>query len=121
MYTFISAERATLTETENKRRTYTLERYLVNSGLSYDVVCGVYCGVAEMSFRVHGHFPDALAVADYFNQESILVVYPDDSAVLYYTDGRQSQSIGKFREVPEVEALESDCYSIINNQYFRAA
>ena len=121
MYTFISAERYNLTKAENDRRTNTLERYLENQGLQFDHVCGVYGGVAEMSFRVHGHFPDALAVADYFNQESILVVYPDDSAVLHYVDGRQSQSIGKFREVDEFEARKHEGYSIINNKYYLAA
>ena len=121
MYTFISAERYNLTQAENDQRTETLRRYLDNQGLTYDEVCGVYCGVAEMSFRVHGHFPDALAAADYFNQESILVVYPDDSAVLHYVDGRQSESIGKFREVDEVEARKHSGFSIIDNKYYLAA
>ena len=121
MYTFISAERYNLTKTENKRRTDTLERYLANRGLSYDVVCGVYLGVEEMSFRVHGRFPDALAVAEYFDQESILVVYGDRSAVLHYCDGRPSQDIGVFRRVDETTARRHAGYSIIGNKYYLAA
>ena len=119
-YTFISAERAGLSREENNKRTKALRRYLLNQGLEFVDVCGVYCGVEEMSFRISGRFPEAQDAAEYFEQESYLFVDDSDQAYLIYTETGKTEHIGTFRRVHEFEARKRAGYSIIENEFYLA-
>ena len=120
-YTFISAERAGLPREENNKRTENLRRYLLRGGLEFVDVCGVYCDVAEMSFRISGRVPEAQAIAEYFEQESYLFVDESDQAYLIYTESGKTEHIGTFRQVHESEARKHAGYSIIEDKYYLAA
>lgn len=95
----ISAELSSLKASENKARTLILVREMLELGLDFVAVKGVYKGVAERSFVVFEHGMPTGWILDTmrkFGQESILAIESDNKATLVYADG-SAECLGKFQ------------------------
>lgn len=82
---------------------------------------GSYNGIQEMSYIIVTNDRDGiLDIARTFNQESILWVYPDRSADLFFTDTKdgQRQSVGIWHETHKAYAESLPCYSKFDGRYF---
>ncbi len=82
----------------------------------YHPLQGCYNGLVEASYIVpltgHGNSRDqVLAVAKEYSQESILWLDNQRGAHLYFTDGKKALYLGKWREVPEVQAKSRSAYT----------
>lgn len=81
-------------------------------------VNGKYKNQLEKSIAVDIQFTDAMKkVADFFEQESILLVDEVGMARLLFNDG-SLMKIGKIKQVDKREALKKDSYSEVNGKYF---
>lgn len=99
MHYIISAERYNLTVEENKARTLAFVQEMLDLGLTFVAVQGVYKGTSEQSFIVNAHgMPTGWIRRKMreLDQESILVIEKDNSATLVYADGA-AESLGKFQ------------------------
>lgn len=110
MHYIISAERYDLTVEENKARTLAFVQEMLDLGLTFVAVRGVYKGTSEQSFIVNaygmptGWIQHKMRELD---QESILVIEQDNSATLVYADGAE-EYLGKFqRHRGSVDGLEA--------------
>lgn len=91
---------------------------LIKSNTSFTIVKGVYKGNSELTFMlistdVKKHINNldiALNLGLLFNQESVLEVLNDDTAILHNIGGEMVK-IGKFTEVSETESLGYDSYT----------
>lgn len=113
----ISAERFNLSVEDNKARTLGLVKDMLELGLSFTAVQGVYKGTAEQSFIVFAHgVPDGWMMAKMreLDQESILAVEVGNGANLVYADGG-TEYIGKFQR--HKGALDDrEAYTLIADQ-----
>lgn len=99
MHYIISAERYNLSKDENKARSLAFLQELLDLGLTFVSVKGVYKGVEEQSFIVNAHgMPTGWIQRKMreLDQESILVIENDNQATLVYADGAVV-SLGKFQ------------------------
>lgn len=100
---------------------------LERDNVRFQVVNGVYKGTKELVFLmsstdVNTHDQNltvAYMLGFLFNQESLLEVHNDSTAVLHYLGGNSKQ-IGSFTQVEQIEALNHDSYTFepITNRYF---
>lgn len=82
-YGIISAERGSLTDAQNARRTDTLRRILENRGLPFLPTIGVWEGTSELSFLLpHISGTDIRNIAVMFDQEAWI-----HDGRMYYRDG----------------------------------
>ena len=122
---FISAERSNLTKEENRDRTNSLSTILrgllLVEGMTIELVQGYYKGTKEVSFKVTGDINEAFfkVLSDKFDQESILFLDRDDNAILWFTESKTMEPIGRMIETNSTEGL--DNYSIIGNKIFKVA
>lgn len=96
---------------------------LNGQGIETTEVLGVYKGDSEKSIMVEltdYNFNNVKTIAKLFNQESILV--SNSKALLLFSDGSGSITLGALQEVTEDEAKSSDSYTYIpsTNKYILA-
>lgn len=113
----ISAERFNLSVEDNKARTLGLVKDMLDLGLCFTAVQGVYKGTSEQSFIVFAHdMPEGWIMAKMreLDQESILAVEQGNGASLVYADGG-TEYLGKFQR--HKGALDyHDAYTLIADQ-----
>ena len=119
---FISAELAELSTSDNINRTKHLESMLLDNGLKYKTVKGRYSGRDENSFMVYNSdtntLPDVNAMANYFDQETILIRHKDETCNLVGVSTTSDVYLGRLLEVDAHTAQLQDNYSVIDNRYF---
>jgi len=122
---FVSAELSGKSDSINHQNHIKALNLLKREGSNFAVVKGVYKNVAESTFMLYAdsakdhaeNLSIALNLGALFNQESVLEVHNDDTAVLHYVAGN-SEKIGQFTEVNEAEALTHNCYTFSNGRYY---
>lgn len=120
----VSAERPVCSVAENAARTRNLSVWLESAGISASPACGMYAGVAEASFICacprDAELAVILEIADYFQQESVLVIDETRDARLVYLDGRPDVELGRMREVSRERAEAAGAYTRVGDVYFLA-
>ena len=114
----VSAYGSKLSNEQNHANHEKAIEMLERNNVRFQVVNGVYKGAKELVFLMastdfYTHDQNvtvAYMVGHLFNQESVLEVHNDGTAVLHYLGGNKV-SLGKFQEVNEVEALNHDSYT----------
>jgi len=124
---FVSAFQSGFTGDANWINHNKAREMLKREGVVFGEVKGCYKGKLEYAFILvsdsqQGHkdnFQLAYSLGQLFNQESILEVHNDDTAVLHYLGG-DSVKLGQLVEVPSAEALASDSYTFepVTGRYF---
>ncbi len=104
----ISAEKATLTEAENSRRTLDLQLRLQFTDIPFYPVIGRYGGASERSFAVRCSLQEAINLGWVFDQESVLWINGAETG-LYYTDGHMHPGNA---DAISVDGPEEDYYSV---------
>lgn len=118
MYVYISACKGNSNDHVN---TNALKATLIDLGATFEEVEGCYKGVTEKSFKVKFEAEKGISLmkvselAKFYNQESILVQWSNNSCTLIYMNGN-IEGIGIMEEVDSTEGL--DAYSIINGKIF---
>lgn len=108
----------------NVFRSLELKTLLEESGLRFKPVQGCYKGILEDSFYVELDSQDDIntvyTLANYFGQESFLLVNDQRTAILYSCSDQNPTKLGKFTQVSEFIAKteESYTYDIVNNGYY---
>jgi len=122
---FISANLNTLCEEYNSRRHDLMvvklyERF--RDTITFIPVTSVYKGSDERALMVYlpidTEFADTVVdfliqMADYFKQESLLFVDPDDDAILSFLDGREAEK-GPWVALPDQVDPDYDSHSVVN-------
>ena len=118
----LSAERAELSDGENRDRTRQLFKSLEHAGAAFMPVEGRYEGMHESGFVVilNAAFSlsHAIELAERYNQDSVRHLRAADHAgrrdatlIRLEGGGAALTNIGKWRAVPESEALRHDAYT----------
>jgi hypothetical protein len=119
----ISAEIANSDRYLNQDRTNRLRNRLLEMGLAFDGVTGVYKGVTENAFLVVTKDVEAMKkLAREFSQERILSSDANRMSTLHFIKG-EDMSLGKLKQVTKEEAQALDNYTIVrdnNREYFFA-
>jgi hypothetical protein len=123
----VSAYNSKLSNEQNHANHEKAIEMLVRDNVQFQVVNGVYKGAKELVFLMASADVDthdqnvtaAYMIGLLFNQESLLEVHNDSTAVLHYLGG-DSQQIGNFTQVERIEALSHDSYTFepVSNRYF---
>ena len=111
----LSAELKSLEKHVNYGRTQNLKRLLDSKKYNYVEALGSYKGSQEKSFVVDASediIQQLRSLADFFKQESILVVDELQKATLIYCNGKK-ESIGEMISVSSLKGLEN--WTMINN------
>jgi hypothetical protein len=120
----ISAELANSDRYLNQDRTNRLRSRLLEMGLAFDGVKGVYKGVTENSFMVVTSDVEAMKkLAREFSQESILSSDANRNTTIHFTKG-EDVAVGRLKQVTKEETSSLDNYTIVldnNREYFFAA
>ncbi len=117
MITLISAERFNKTKEENQANNAALEYSLMNLGLHYEKVKGMYKGSEENSFMILGIINNTdmtriKGLATIFEQDSILTIDHNRNATLVYMSG-VLEILGKWTKVNSVKGL--DGYTVLDD------
>lgn len=120
----ISAELPNSDRYLNQDRTNRLRSRLLEMGLPFDGVKGVYKGTTENSFLVVTQDVEAMKkLAREFSQEAILSSDANRNSTLHFTKG-EDVAVGKLKQVSKEEAMLLDNYTIVcdnNREYYFAA
>lgn len=121
----ISAELKGLSDAENSERSVKLGAHLTSMGLKFSRALGSYKGTCEKSFIVDASediIGKLKVTADWFKQESILVVQDDAarSASLHFIDTGKVQKIGSIVPLTALEASKEENWTLdlTQNLYF---
>lgn len=111
------------------KRNFTLGQML-NYGVLFQVVQGVYKNTSEQSYMVrlptfgspeyHATLARVIGLARGAKQESILYIHNDLHTELMMLEAKETIPLGTFSEVDKVEALSHDAYTIIGDRYYIA-
>lgn len=105
--------------------------FMLNSGLPATVAVGSWkeegqtSASQELSLVIEAdtdHLPALMQVfLCQFKQDDILIIkgMEEQLASLIFNDGTSCE-LGKFQEIPEAEALASECYTFLDGKYFVA-
>lgn len=116
-----SVEQADVSKEENTRRSNEVERVLNERDIPYKRIIGSYKGQLESSFIVpkRDFFGKGFNVVAFggYNQETILLIERDNSAVLIDNDYNE-QKIGTLKQVTPAEAQNYEAFSIDGNSAY---
>ena len=99
-FVILSASVADRSMVENFRQSVSLKEYLLFLDLKFKMVQGRYEGKDEIAFVIPNlDYEDALDIASYFNQETVLAVDAKREAWLLFTDGSDHKYLGYWSEV----------------------
>lgn len=120
----LSAESSNLDRYSNHERTSKLRSRLLEMGLPFDGVTGVYKGTKEVAFLVVTNDVDKMKkLAKEFNQEAILSSDANRMSVLHSVNKDVAIELGKMRQITSDDAKLLDNYTIVNDngrEYFFA-
>jgi hypothetical protein len=120
---FLSAERSNLDRYENQDRTARLRNRLLQLGLGFEGVTGVYKGTKEVAFMVVTSDFDAMRkLAAEFEQEAIMTSDANRMSTLHFASGEKME-LGKLRQIDKNDAVLLDNYTIVEyngKEYFYA-
>jgi hypothetical protein len=122
----LSAELADLDDLVNSARNNQLDNHLKKSGLSYKHLISCYKNKTESSYLVEYDTLDQRneleKLAQFYDQETILLLDEDRNAVLYNESeyGLTQIPLGKLRDISFNVAKELDAWSYcpVNDQYY---
>jgi hypothetical protein len=121
----VSAELSTLSSSENSIRTDLFADMIAGLNIEAYEATGFYKGTQENSFIcIINNNEDQNVVAQIalnnFDQESVLIQDSNGQAYLEFQDSKTLE-LGRLTQVDKSVAIESDCYTEINNKYYLAA
>lgn len=95
--------------------------FLLAANIDFTEVIGVYKGSEELSFVVSYTEESLIKIlCEKFDQESYLKIRGNGYCWLEYSDG-SSESIGKWKQVAEEVAFDSDSYTEVDGTFYVAA
>lgn len=119
-FVILSAARANRTDDINEKAHRALRVHLGDA--DFKEVAGCYKGVCERSFLVllNEKFTeeDALHLAQWFVQESFLLVSACRHASLVFTVDESVAPLGQWRRIDRLTALQRDAYTQDGNAYY---
>jgi hypothetical protein len=121
---FISAELSNLDRYANQDRTARMRNRLLQMGLGFEGVTGVYKGTKEVAFLVVTQDFDAMRkLAAEFEQEAIMTSDANRMSTLHFASGEKME-LGKLRQIEKDSAILLDNYTIVEyngKEYYYAS
>lgn len=120
-----SVQRSQLSADENRRRVEFVTAYMQKAKIPFAKVCGRYKGEEETSFLVLDPTGEMLRayvlnLARLYEQESVLHVDANGSAVLYSSEGGRIAELGQWHEVSAQEAAALEAVTEFQGRYWSA-
>jgi hypothetical protein len=111
----ISAELSSADRYMNQDRTSRLRSRLIELGLPFDGVTGVYKGTKEVAFLVVTSDVEQMQkLAREFSQEAILSSDANRMSTLHFSNG-YAKTVGKLKQITKEEAFSLDNYTIVTD------